>query len=108
MSTTTDTASWPTEASFEPAGKALNSAYNEVERIEWNLRSILGPWLDEGKRPEESPTLDTIGALWSFLDGLRTEIAQLEQEAQRLEQHLGQIDSLRLDGHVWKAGEASS
>jgi hypothetical protein len=97
MTTTTVPAPWPTEASLEPAAKALAKAFNAVEAIEMHLDQFTGPWLDEGTYPDPPPTLATIGALYSFLETLNTEVAQPQMDASQLTHQLRQIDTMRLD-----------
>lgn len=97
MTTATTTATWPTEATYEAAGEALAAAYNHVEKILWDLSIILDPYNDEGRAPSELPTAETIGLMWSFLDGLKTEADQLQENVQSLEQALGQADAMRRD-----------
>ena len=105
MTTATTPATWPTEASLEPAATALNKAFNAVEAIEIQLDQFAGPWMDEGTRPDPSPTLETIGAMYSFLETLDTEVAQLAQDAEQLRGQMGEIDNMRRD--LLKADGAS-
>lgn len=95
--TTAIAATWPTEASLKPATKALNKAFSEVEAVMWSVDRIVSSWMDGEGDPDPAPTLETIGTLWSFLETLRIEGAQLHMEAEKLKEQLGQISSMRYD-----------
>jgi hypothetical protein len=95
MTTATDTATWPTEETYEAAVDALANAYNHVEKILWDLNSILGPYNDEGKTPAELPTAETVGLMWSFLDDLESEVGQARRNAANLERMLREVDTMR-------------
>jgi hypothetical protein len=97
VTTATAAATWPTEASLESAAKALTKAFNAVEAIEMQLDQFTGPWLEDGTLPDSPPTLAAIGALYSFLETLDTEVAQLKMDASQLRLQLRQIDTMRLE-----------
>jgi hypothetical protein len=97
MTTTTVPATWPTEERYEPVSKALSEAFTEVERLQLDLDKILVPWMDKGVYPDSAPTLATVGALYSFLEDLRTEAESFMRFAKDLQQDLWQIDALRRD-----------
>jgi hypothetical protein len=103
MTTTTIPATWPTEEIYEEAGKALANGYNHVEAIMYELGLILDPYMDGGKAPDVLPTAETVGLMWSFLEQLRIEAAQLQQNADALESNLQQTDSMRLAKAIRRA-----
>ncbi len=94
---------WPTEESLEPVATALSAGFNAVENLNLDIGAVLGPWMAKGTWPESPPTLETVGALYSFLDLLRTEAAELERMAKELEQDMWQIAALRRD---WREPDA--
>jgi hypothetical protein len=99
MTTATFPATWPAEARFEPIDQALTAAYNELEEFVRELRAAIdGP--DESKVfwPRPLPTFETVGMLWSQLDGLRMDIHQLTEEADTIEGLIDEVNTIRRDG----------
>jgi hypothetical protein len=94
--TTTYPVAWPTEEGLELIDAKLQKGFDDLEGVNLTLKSV---WKasDGTARPDPPPTLETIGVLWSFLEGLRLQLAQLGREADELESQLGNIDSIRLD-----------
>lgn len=97
---TTATATWPTEASYESAEKALNAAFNATEELLWSVQRVVKPWMDEGKLPDR-PTLEIVGAVYSFLETLRTEAEDYRRELATLV--LAGLRISELGGLRWRA-----
>lgn len=96
MTTATISATWPTEESLKPVEDALAAAFNETERLLWDLTKLIKPWMDEGICPDPLPTTATIGTLYSFHDTLRSEIDSIREHANSLESYMRDIDTMRL------------
>ncbi len=74
-----------------------------MERLGLDIDAVLAPWMNQGTWPESKPTLETVGALYSFLDFLQIEASEFERMARDLEQDIWQIDALRRD---WREPDA--
>lgn len=97
MSTTTKTLTWPTEAECEDIEEKLRPVYEEVEQLVNRVKTLLHDWHEAIETtPEHVPTLEDIGALWSFAKGLELEGDQLTTAAGALTKLLSDVDDMRL------------
>lgn len=101
MSVTTYSEVWPVAGSLDGIMRALGDAYGEVEdlvlELEKRHEELNGPPF---KGPV--PSLETIGTVWSCQHGLRMEIENLTDHADRLGRVLGDLDSMRLNALAWE------
>jgi hypothetical protein len=91
MATTVEKA-LPTEAEYDAASEAVWDAFKRVESIGHLLHVAI-------EKPESADVdLADVGALWSFIDGVRIAQWTLKEEVDRLTELLGRLDGVRLDG----------
>jgi len=96
----------PTREVYDATERALQSAYDEVERVTYPLRRLKGydpsDWEAIYERaPEDADVL----AAFSFLDQLEVQIAQLRNELKAGREGLSALNSARLEVE-WSAKRA--
>lgn len=77
----------PAVSEYAAALDKMQDAYDEVEQISWMLAAVV-------EYPTDDPmpvTLADIGALFSFADDVRVQIAQTSDVHARIVDHLGEI-----------------
>lgn len=81
-----------TPEEFAAAEAALGHAFHLVEKIEWDTKLARGTGT--------VATLEDLGRLYSFVDGLRRQVDQLTREQSAIESLLSLMDEDRLTGRV--------
>jgi hypothetical protein len=110
---TTEEPRLPTEAEYDAAEKALQTAFDEVERVVWMIRDSLRHKDGESPLDDEPaaigtvvvPTLNDIGRAYSFVTDLDSQVEQLAQKRKRAQYLLRILDEARLNAAV-RAGVA--
>jgi hypothetical protein len=80
----------------------LQEGFDDLEAVTHTLKTAWKTSDPTSARPDPLPTLETIGALWSFVDGLRRQLEQLGRKTDELESLIGDVDSIRLDHRATK------
>lgn len=94
--TTKRPAKFATPEQYKAADKALSNAYDHIERLSWDLQSIVNNW-DEVGEMLDHPTFETIGMLADFVDTLTMDVQQLTGKRDELAGYLHEVCLIRGD-----------
>ena len=89
----------PSDAEYLDALDLYGEAHAAIERLESRIRARC----DDYAPP---PTLEDVGALYSFLDGLRVDVRQLDGDLNELARMLSTLDGRRVDAIARKRTHA--
>jgi hypothetical protein len=98
---TTNAVELPTEDDYHAVQDTVQDAHDALEALACRLGDI-----DETMNlPSRLATAGDVGLLWSFLEGLRLQMSDMQEYAKRLEFALSGIDVARMEGFVAEGGE---
>jgi hypothetical protein len=87
-------ATLPTTAEYDMVTDLALQLIAELETISYALHNVVGPWMDEGRYLVE-PDFAALGELWSFIEDMETDAAEITDEVGRIGEWLQQLSAMR-------------
>jgi hypothetical protein len=85
----------PTDEGYAELYALLRQAHDELESFRYRVETTLDEFESSEVEPDPLPTLEEVGRLFSFVDGLTFSVDDMSTDVERLRACVGQLDAIR-------------